>query len=95
MTPQTDAEYEFVISEIVPGFLFLGPEISTPDQVSKLQSHSIKRILNMAEECDDDVPGLKQVIKYSKVAARDTVEMQNLEETLRKAVQIIGTIISI
>lgn len=29
-TPQTDAEYDFTISEIVPGFLFLGPRYRRP-----------------------------------------------------------------
>lgn len=89
-TPKVDDEFDFVISEIIPNFLYLGPEIVTTDQLSGLKSRSIKQILNMAEECDDDVPGLKETFKYEKIAARDTVEMQNVEETLRKAVQVIG-----
>lgn len=80
----------FTISEIVPRFLYLGPEISSLHQVEILRSRHIMRILNMAEECDDDVPGLKDSIKYNKVATRDIVEMQNIEETLRRAVKIIG-----
>lgn len=89
-TPKVDSEFDFVISEIIPNFLYLGPEIATSDQLGGLKSKSIKRILNMAEECDDDVPGLKEIFKYQKIDARDTVEMQNVEETLRKAVQVIG-----
>ncbi|KAI8085843.1 uncharacterized protein B0P05DRAFT_635802 [Gilbertella persicaria] len=88
-TPKTENEYDFVISEIIPNFLYLGPEIATVDQVSGLKARSIRRILNMAEECDDDVPGLKQDFQYQKIAARDTVEMQNVEDTLRKAVNVI------
>ncbi|KAI7893330.1 uncharacterized protein EV154DRAFT_439865 [Mucor mucedo] len=88
-TPKVDGEFDFVISEIIPHFLYLGPEIATPDQLGGLKSKSIKRILNMAEECDDDVPSLKETFKYVKIDARDTVEMQNVEETLRKAVQVI------
>ncbi|KAI8389309.1 hypothetical protein BD560DRAFT_381252 [Blakeslea trispora] len=88
-TPKTENEYDFVISEIIPNFLYLGPEIATVDQLSGLQSRSIRRILNMAEECDDDVPGLKENFHYQKVAARDTVEMQNVEGTLREAVKVI------
>ncbi|CAO3595094.1 unnamed protein product [Absidia cylindrospora] len=88
-TPMTENEYAFIVSAIVPDFLYLGPEISTVEQMEGLKEQSIKRILNMAEECDDDVPGLKSTFKYSKVAARDTVEMQNVEDTLRRAVHII------
>ncbi|KAI9311495.1 protein-tyrosine phosphatase-like protein [Dichotomocladium elegans] len=79
----------FFISEIIPEFLYLGPEISTEDQFKKLLSYSIRRILNMAEECDDDVPGLREMIQYYKLGARDTVEMENIEQTLRQAVSII------
>lgn len=93
-TPKVvDGEFDFVISEIIPNFLYLGPEISTIDQLSGLKSRSIKRILNMAEECDDDVPGLKEIFQYEKIAARDTVEMKNVQGTLKKAVQVIGTYI--
>lgn len=90
LTPKTENEYDFVISEIIPNFLYLGPEIATTDQVSGLRQRSIKRVLNMAEECDDDVPGLKENFVYQKIAARDTVEMQNVQGTLKKAVQAIG-----
>ncbi|KAG1071799.1 hypothetical protein G6F42_025982 [Rhizopus arrhizus] len=91
LTPKTENEYDFVISEIIPNFLYLGPEIATTDQVSGLRQRSIKRVLNMAEECDDDVPGLKENFVYQKIAARDTVEMQNVQGTLKKAVQAIET----
>lgn len=90
MTPKTENEYDFIISEIIPHFLYLGPEIATADQVSGLHQRSIRRILNMAEECDDDVPGLKETFHYQKVAAQDTVVMQNVQGTLKKAVQAIG-----
>jgi hypothetical protein len=47
----------------------------------------------MAEECDDDVPGLKDTFVYTKVAARDTVEMKNIDETLKKAVHVISELL--
>ncbi|KAI8082150.1 hypothetical protein BDF21DRAFT_451564 [Thamnidium elegans] len=89
VTPKADDEFDFVISEIIPNFLYLGPEISTTEQLNGLKARSIQRILNMAEECDDDVPGLKSAFKYHKIAARDTVEMQNVQGTLKNAVQVI------
>lgn len=90
VTPKTENEYDFVVSEIIPHFLYLGPEIVTTDQLIGLQSRSIKRILNMAEECDDNVPGLKEQFNYTKIAARDTVDMKNIQGTFRKAVHVIG-----
>jgi rhodanese-related sulfurtransferase len=90
MTPKTENEYDFIISEIIPHFLYLGPEIATTDQLDGLQQRSIRRILNMAEECEDDVPGLKETFVYQKIAAQDIVEMQNVQGTLKKAVQAIG-----
>ncbi|KAL0091394.1 protein-tyrosine phosphatase-like protein [Phycomyces blakesleeanus] len=89
--PTPESEYSFVVSEIVPGFLYLGPEITTPDQMARLAGRSIRRILNMAEECDDDVPGLKERFVYTKIAARDTVEMRNVDSTLRMAVHVIDS----
>lgn len=90
LTPKTENEYDFIVSEIVPNFLYLGPEIVNAEQLIGLKSRKIKRILNMAEECDDDVPGLKNSFAYRKIAARDTVEMQNVQDTLKKAVQVIS-----
>ncbi|KAI9481201.1 MAG: protein-tyrosine phosphatase-like protein [Benjaminiella poitrasii] len=89
VTPKTENEYDFVISEIIPHFLYLGPEIATSEQLNDLRDRSIRRILNMAEECDDDVPGLKENFIYRKIAAQDIVEMQNIQGTLKKAVCVI------
>lgn len=88
--PVSDGEFSFIISEIITGFLFVGPEIATVEQMNQLQDRKIRRILNMAEECDDDVPGLKDKFLYKKIAARDTVEMRNVERCLREAVECIG-----
>ncbi|SAM06119.1 hypothetical protein [Absidia glauca] len=49
-TPMTENEYAFIVSAIVPDFLYLGPEISTVEQMQGLEDRSIQRILNMAEE---------------------------------------------
>ncbi|KAI8974314.1 hypothetical protein BDB01DRAFT_899924 [Pilobolus umbonatus] len=85
-TPLTDTE--FIVSEILPGFLFVGPEIETEDQASQLKSRSIKRVLNMAEECEDQ--GLKLLeVKYRKMNVKDSVEMLNMEVIMMEAVQYI------
>jgi hypothetical protein len=55
-----------------------------------LQEKSVRRILNMAEECDDDVPGLQESFMYKKIPARDTVDMRNVSSTFSIAVKFIG-----
>ncbi|RUS17374.1 hypothetical protein BC937DRAFT_90061 [Endogone sp. FLAS-F59071] len=96
-TPVTDcdsprlsaSEETFSVSEIIPGFLFVGPELMTTEHVSALEERRIRRVLNMAEECHDDVPGLKEDFVYKKIAARDTVDMRNVEKCLVEAVEFI------
>jgi hypothetical protein len=88
--PVSCEETLFVVSEIVPGFLFVGPEITSSDHVQMLQEKSVRRILNMAEECDDDVPGLQESFMYKKIPARDTVDMRNVSSTFSIAVKFIG-----
>lgn len=98
-TPVTDcdsprlsaSEEMFSVSEIIPGFLFVGPELMTTEHVSALEERGIRRVLNMAEECHDDVPGLKEDFVYKKIAARDNVDMKNVERCLVEAVEFIGT----
>ncbi|GAN10682.1 hypothetical protein MAM1_0387c10227 [Mucor ambiguus] len=88
-SPRTESDFGFVISEIIPGFLFVGPEIETSEQADQLiQERQIKRVLNMAEECQDE--GLSQrSVRYHKIAARDTLEMKNIELVMMEAVHFI------
>lgn len=90
ISPRTESDFCFIISEIIPGFLFVGPEIETSDHAHQLNARSIKRVLNMAEECQDE--GLKDQdqFKYHKISARDTLEMKNIEFVMMEAVQFIG-----
>ncbi|KAG0938695.1 hypothetical protein G6F57_006567 [Rhizopus arrhizus] len=86
-SPRTETEFSFIISEIIRGFLYVGPEIETKEQANQLEARSIKRVLNMAEECQDE--GLGSNVIYHKVAARDTVEMKNIELVMMQAVHFI------
>ncbi|KAF8182955.1 hypothetical protein BJ912DRAFT_1023324 [Pholiota molesta] len=81
-----DAFPMFAVSTILPNFLFLGPELTNPEHVEKLRALGIKRILNIAAECDDDHGlGLKEVFKYYKIPMRDTVEEENITRGVREA----------
>ncbi|PPQ70535.1 hypothetical protein CVT24_000290, partial [Panaeolus cyanescens] len=90
--PTTDEAFPvFTISTILPGFLFLGPELTTPEHVKELRDLGVRRILNIAAECDDDAGlGLREVFdKYYKIPMRDTVEEENISKGVREVCDIL------
>ncbi|KAI8093076.1 uncharacterized protein BX664DRAFT_277778 [Halteromyces radiatus] len=90
ISPRTETDFEFTISEIIPGFLYVGPEIETTDHADQLLARPIRRVLNMAEECHDR-PLLQHHnnLVYRKIAARDTVEMRNIDHVMMEGVGFI------
>ena len=82
----------FSISTILPNFLYLGPEPSSPEHVEELLGLGVKRILNIAIECDDDL-GLRlreRFEKYTRIPMRDTVEEENVPKSVREACAALG-----
>ena len=85
----------FTISAILPNFLYLGPELTLTEHVEQLQELGVRRILNMAAECDDD-RGLcmrKEFEKYVKIPWRDTVEEEDIARGVREVCEILGTVL--
>jgi hypothetical protein len=93
----------FIISTILPNFLYLGPEITTSEHAEQLVSLGVKRILNMAAECDDDLglgsgspdsgnvnPNKYGFERYLKIPMRDTVEEENISQGVRDVCQFLG-----
>lgn len=82
----------FTISEILPGFLYLGPELTQEEHVEELLSLGVKRILNIAIECDDDQGLLlrERFERYVRIPMRDTVEEDNITQGVREACSILG-----
>ena len=83
----------FSISCILPNFLFLGPELTSEDNVRELQGLGVKRILNLAAECDPDDHGLSlrdSFERYVKIAMRDTVEEENIGRGVREVCECLG-----
>ncbi|CAL1698049.1 unnamed protein product [Somion occarium] len=81
----------FTISTILPNFLYLGPELTTEEHVEELLSLGVKRILNLAIECDDD-HGLRlreRFERYVRIPMRDTVEEDNITRGVREACAIL------
>ncbi|KAI0830191.1 hypothetical protein BC628DRAFT_1408349 [Trametes gibbosa] len=90
--PTTEEPFPvFAVSTILPNFLFLGPELTTEEHVDELLSLGVKRILNIAAECDDD-HGLRlreRFDRYIRIPMRDTVEEDNITRGVREVCEIL------
>lgn len=91
--PTTEEAFPaFTISAILPNFLYLGPELTTSEHVEELKMLGVKRIINIAAECDDD-NGLnlrENFERYFHIPMRDIVEEENITRGVREACDIIG-----
>ncbi|KAF9325881.1 hypothetical protein BGZ91_002202 [Linnemannia elongata] len=86
---EENQDNEQEISCILPGFLYLGPEIVTNSQVEELDRLGVKRILNMATECEDVLVAQRPGMEYHKIGVYDNVEA-DVSAGLLKAVDIIA-----
>ncbi|KAK3828093.1 MAG: protein-tyrosine phosphatase-like protein [Benniella sp.] len=77
------------ISCILPNFLYLGPEIVNESQVAELDRLGVKRILNMATECEDLLVANRQGMEYHKIGVHDHIEA-DVSAGLLEAVEIIA-----
>ncbi|EGN94885.1 hypothetical protein SERLA73DRAFT_187970, partial [Serpula lacrymans var. lacrymans S7.3] len=90
--PTTEEAFPvFMVSTILPNFLYLGPELTLPEHVEELKALGIKRILNIAAECDDDHGlRLREVFeRYVRIPMQDTVEEDNISRGLREACDVL------
>lgn len=90
--PTTEEAFPvFTVSTVLPNFLFLGPELTTEDHVQELLALGVKRILNIAAECDDDQGlQLRKRFGYTKIPMRDFVEEENIRKGIRNVCDILG-----
>ncbi|KAG0249738.1 hypothetical protein BG011_008987 [Mortierella polycephala] len=91
---EDDGEQE--ISCILPNFLYLGPEIVRESQVQELGRLGVKRVLNMATECEDLVlrnrpgpEGCADMFEYHKIGVYDHIDA-DVTAGLLQAVEIIA-----
>lgn len=82
----------FIVSTILPSFLYLGPEITSQAEIKALKDLGVKRILNVALECEDDQGlGLDGAFdKYTKIPMRDIVEETGVSGYMREACDLLG-----
>ncbi|KAF9279219.1 hypothetical protein BGZ68_008063 [Mortierella alpina] len=88
---EDDGEQE--ISCILPNFLYLGPEIVNEAQVAELERLGVKRILNMATECEDLLVANNEPksckFEYHKIGVYDHIDA-DVSAGLMQAVDIIS-----
>ncbi len=91
-TPSLLRQAPIEVSTVLPGFLYLGPEISSRADVEILVSMGIRRVLNVALECDDDEGlGLRQAFeRYYRIPMKDSVEESGVGKGIRDACDILG-----
>jgi hypothetical protein len=90
--PARNAVAPFIVSTILPNFLYLGPEINSAGEVEELKKMGIKRILNVAVECHDG-HGLwldKEFERYHKIPMRDIVEETGVNKYMREACDFLS-----
>ncbi|KAG0092468.1 hypothetical protein BGZ92_009660 [Podila epicladia] len=88
---QENANAEREVSEILPNFLYLGGELIEEDQLVELEALGVRRVLNMAENCDDELVISRWGQQaYLKVGLRDHVD-QDLKEGLTSAIKFIAS----
>lgn len=80
----------FNVSVIIPGFLYLGSEPIRPSDVEELESVGIKRILNMAVECDTQERWKGRFEKIATIPMRDSLAEVNVQDRIKEACMLIG-----
>jgi hypothetical protein len=80
----------FILSTIMPGFLYLGPEPTQPEDFDELERAGIKEVLNLAVECDDSTGEIaRRFEKYWKIPMRDFVAETGVQQNIEKACRIL------
>lgn len=87
-----DDDPGFAVSTIVPGELYLGPDIRGADDIAVLQRLGVRAVLNTAFEIPDggsDGCVRTAFARYTKIALRDTVEATGIQQGIRTACAFI------
>lgn len=79
-----------MVSTIIPGFLYLGPDPTLPSEEEKLHGLGVKSILNMAVECEDEIGIASRFEQYKKIGIQDTVEEMRVAQGLQEACAFLG-----
>ncbi|EPQ30741.1 uncharacterized protein PFL1_01642 [Pseudozyma flocculosa PF-1] len=87
------ADTAFEVSTILPGFLYLGPNVQTRGDVGELERLGVKRILNMAYEIEeggaDDLQLDRRFDRYLKIPMTDSVEAVGVQKSIDEACRFL------
>lgn len=75
---------------IIPGFLYLGPEPTRVSDIEELESVGIKRILNIAVECDTQERWKGRFEKIVTIPMRDSLAEVGVQERMREACTLLN-----
>lgn len=90
-TPPTarGSDAEFVVSTVIPGFLYFGPNITCSTDVETLRALGVQAVLNTAVEIDDggaeELALRTHFAKYLRIPLRDVVEQSHVQQSLAQA----------
>lgn len=84
VTPRGEAS-SFTVSVIIPGFLYLGPEPLQEEDAQALEGVGIKRILNVATECNTQDRWRGRFEKIATIPMRDSLAETNVQERFEEA----------
>jgi hypothetical protein len=79
----------FKVSVIIPGFLYLGPEPASNEDIEELESVGVKRILNMASECNTHERWGDRFEKIATIPMRDSLAETNVQERFQEACTLL------
>lgn len=90
-TPSAAADSApWVVSTIIPGFLYLGPEPTRKEDLDDLERRGVRQILNLALECDDrDGEMGRRFERYWRIPMRDFVEETGVQRSIEDACKIL------
>lgn len=86
-TPKGPASFQ--VSVIIPGFLYLGPEPLQEEDAEELESIGIKRILNVATECNTQERWHGRFEKIASIPMRDSLAEINVQERFEEACMLL------
>lgn len=80
----------FIVSSIIPGFLYLGPEPTKAEDLDELEGLGVKEVLNLALECEDKDGEVARRFELRKIGMRDFVEETGVQKAIEEACRILG-----
>jgi hypothetical protein len=92
ISPASASSEPFVVSNILSGSLFLGPEPTTDAEIDELIGLGVRRVLNVALECDAEGRWDQKFEKVKRMGMRDWLEEKDVQGRIDEACDWLGVI---